>query len=303
MYGLIGKFRAKPGQRDALIAAMLDDDTPIPGCRSFVVATDPADADLVWITEVWDDQAAHKGSLELPSVKASIERAMPLIAAFEMNAETSPVGGIGLSKLRSARRFRTRSFALVAIPHLERNAMLRFILLMLASFLVAGAAIAKDAFDAVTCDGDVAKTLIGASMPNTPVEALEKKYTKIALKDVGGDEVSDTVSYTEWSICGHSYHVLEKDDAVGDVLAVDTAGTYYGLFSGCTSGGKTVPSVVFVSLAKDASGAGAKIDLTNRSINGGKAWRVDEKKVKFVPMQTEGLTCNLADLYPDGSSR
>ena len=100
MYGLIGKFRAKPGQRDALIAAMLDDDTPIPGCRSFVVATDPVDADVVWITEVWDDQAAHKASLALPSVKASIGRAMPLIAAFEMNVETTPVGGIGLGVCR-----------------------------------------------------------------------------------------------------------------------------------------------------------------------------------------------------------
>ena len=98
MYGLIGKFKAKPGQRDALIAAMLDDDSEIPGCHSFVVARDPADADTVWITEVWESQASHKASLELPSVKASIERAMPLIANFERPVETDPVGGIGLPK-------------------------------------------------------------------------------------------------------------------------------------------------------------------------------------------------------------
>jgi quinol monooxygenase YgiN len=99
MYGLIGKFRAQPGKRDALVAAMLDDGTPIPGCISFVVAHDPSDPDVVWITEVWDSQASHKASLAMPSVKASIERAMPLIAKFEMNVETAPVGGIGL-KLR-----------------------------------------------------------------------------------------------------------------------------------------------------------------------------------------------------------
>jgi quinol monooxygenase YgiN len=96
MYGLIGKFRAQPGKRDALVAAMLDDDTPIPGCVSFVVAHDPSDPDVVWITEVWDSQASHKASLAMPSVKASIERAMPLIAKFEMNVETAPIGGIGL---------------------------------------------------------------------------------------------------------------------------------------------------------------------------------------------------------------
>jgi quinol monooxygenase YgiN len=98
MYGLIGKFRAKPGRRDALVAAMLDDDTPIPGCISFVVAHDPTDADAVWITEVWDSEASHKASLQMPSVKASIERAMPLIAKFDKQVETVPVGGIGLPK-------------------------------------------------------------------------------------------------------------------------------------------------------------------------------------------------------------
>jgi len=98
MYGLIGKFKAKPGQRDAVIGAMLDDDSVIPGCLSFVVARDPADADVVCITEVWDSQASHKASLELPSVKASIARAMPLIASFDQHVETEPVGGIGLTK-------------------------------------------------------------------------------------------------------------------------------------------------------------------------------------------------------------
>ncbi|HKE48564.1 MAG TPA: putative quinol monooxygenase [Rhodanobacteraceae bacterium] len=98
MYGLIGKFKAKPGQRDALIASMLDDDTPIPGCYSFVVAHDPGDPDVVWITEVWNSQASHKASLEMSSVKASIARAMPLIAAFDQPIETVPVGGIGLPK-------------------------------------------------------------------------------------------------------------------------------------------------------------------------------------------------------------
>jgi quinol monooxygenase YgiN len=98
MYGLIGKFRAKPGQRDALVSAMLDDDTPIPGCISVVVAHDPSDADVVWITEVWDSQASHNASLQMPSVKASIERAIPLIAKFDEQVETVPVGGIGLKR-------------------------------------------------------------------------------------------------------------------------------------------------------------------------------------------------------------
>ena len=98
MYGLIGKFRAKPGKRDALVSAMLDDDTPVPGCISFVVAHDPSDPDAVWITEVWDSKASHSASLQLPAVKEAIAKGRPLIAGFSDMVETVPVGGAKLAK-------------------------------------------------------------------------------------------------------------------------------------------------------------------------------------------------------------
>ena len=63
MYGLIGKMTAAPGKRDALIAILLEGVSGMPGCLSYVVAKDPADADAIWITEVWDKQESHKASL------------------------------------------------------------------------------------------------------------------------------------------------------------------------------------------------------------------------------------------------
>ncbi len=96
MYGLIGKMTAKPGQRDALVAAILDGSGSMPGCRSYVVALDAADADAIWVTEVWDDEASHKASLELPAVRAAIARAMPLIADFGPSIPTVPIGGTGV---------------------------------------------------------------------------------------------------------------------------------------------------------------------------------------------------------------
>jgi quinol monooxygenase YgiN len=99
MYGLIGKMTAAPGQRDALIAILLDDGgvDAMPGCLSYVVATDPADADALWITEVWDSKASHDASLTLPSVRQAISRARPMIAGFGESHVTTPVGGYGLS--------------------------------------------------------------------------------------------------------------------------------------------------------------------------------------------------------------
>ena len=87
---------AKPGQRDALTAILLQDVGAMPGCKSYVVARDPGNEQAIWITEVWDDEAIHKASLGLPAVKAAIQRAMPLIQGFEQHQVTEPVGGHGL---------------------------------------------------------------------------------------------------------------------------------------------------------------------------------------------------------------
>ncbi|MBN8716734.1 MAG: antibiotic biosynthesis monooxygenase [Stenotrophomonas sp.] len=96
MYGLIGKMKAVPGQRDTLISILLEDVSDMPGCLSYVVARDPGDPDAIWVTEVWDSQASHKASLSLPSVKAAIARGKPLIASFDQYIETVPAGGHGI---------------------------------------------------------------------------------------------------------------------------------------------------------------------------------------------------------------
>jgi len=97
MYGLIGRMKAVPGQRDALIAILLDGTGAMPGCHSYIIAKDPSDADAIWITEVWIDQASHKASLSLSSVQQAIARARPMIAGFAERFVTEPVGGHGLS--------------------------------------------------------------------------------------------------------------------------------------------------------------------------------------------------------------
>ena len=97
MYGLIGKMTAVAGQRDALISAILESVGNMPGCLSYVVARDAGDADTIWITEVWTDEASHKASLSLPAVRAAIAKGRPLIASFSPGTVTVPVGGYGLA--------------------------------------------------------------------------------------------------------------------------------------------------------------------------------------------------------------
>ena len=94
MYGLIGKMRAKPGQRDALIGLLAAGTANMPGCLSYVIAKDLQDPDALWITEAWDNAASHKASLALPAVRAAITQGKPLIAGFGERFETQPVAGV-----------------------------------------------------------------------------------------------------------------------------------------------------------------------------------------------------------------
>jgi quinol monooxygenase YgiN len=101
MYGLIGKLTVQAGQRDTLAAILLESTVAMPGCLSYVVATDSADPDALWVTEVWDSRASHQASLALPLVKAAIARGRPLIAGFSNRVETTPLGGVGLGEASS----------------------------------------------------------------------------------------------------------------------------------------------------------------------------------------------------------
>jgi quinol monooxygenase YgiN len=98
LYGLIGKMKAVSGQRDALIAIVLEGAEGMAGCLSYIVARDAEDADALWITEVWDSEASHDASLQLPSVQAAIAKARDLVAGMETGVATVPVGGVGLKR-------------------------------------------------------------------------------------------------------------------------------------------------------------------------------------------------------------
>ncbi|MBW3559784.1 MAG: antibiotic biosynthesis monooxygenase [Proteobacteria bacterium] len=98
MYGLIGKITTHSGQRDLLIEVLIRGLADMPGCLSYVVAKDPSQPDLIWVTEAWQSKDAHAASLGLPSVRDAITKGGPLIAGMERVAETTPMGGHGLTR-------------------------------------------------------------------------------------------------------------------------------------------------------------------------------------------------------------
>lgn len=96
MYGLIVKLTALAGKREELTAILKESAADMPGCLSYIVAADAIDANVLWVTEAWDNMASHDASLSLPQVKRAIPRATATVANFEKIAVTNPVWGAGL---------------------------------------------------------------------------------------------------------------------------------------------------------------------------------------------------------------
>lgn len=93
MDGLVGQLRATPGNRDALAHALIDEVGAMPGCLYYVVSADPVDADLLWITEAWDEADSHQAWLASDATRALIERIRPLMVGYDSRVEPVPLGG------------------------------------------------------------------------------------------------------------------------------------------------------------------------------------------------------------------
>lgn len=93
-FGLIGQMLSAPGKRNELVGYLKEATGAMPGCLSYVVALDTANPDAIWITEVSDSRESHAASLKLPTVRAAIAKAKPIIAGFPQHFETVPVVGV-----------------------------------------------------------------------------------------------------------------------------------------------------------------------------------------------------------------
>ena len=60
------------------------------------MAISDEDADLIHVHEIWETKAQHDDSLQLPSVKAAIAEAMPMLTGEFTGVELTVVGGLGV---------------------------------------------------------------------------------------------------------------------------------------------------------------------------------------------------------------
>jgi hypothetical protein len=157
--------------------------------------------------------------------------------------------------------------------------------LMLVIPLLCGSNISgADGFDSLRCGSDVRKTLLGHKMSNEPVSVLAERHKDLELKDLGASEISDRLSMISWQICGEEYVLLEDRDVVRDVLKFPKHSKDSPQFVGsCQSNGQKVPGTA-IGVLKNEPGV--------EMLSAVAAWKIDEKQIKFVELQTEGLRCS-----------
>ncbi|MFC4779218.1 putative quinol monooxygenase [Paenibacillus sp. GCM10023252] len=96
-FGLIGKFTAQAGKRDALADLLLtaaEELKEVEGCDLYVVSISDEEPDAIWITEVWSSAEAHAQSLTMEDTQSLIAQARPLIAGME-HTKLQTLGGKG----------------------------------------------------------------------------------------------------------------------------------------------------------------------------------------------------------------
>lgn len=167
--------------------------------------------------------------------------------------------------------------------------------------LLCGSAQAKDAFDGIKCGDDIPKALIGKTLPDGTAIKIEDAHKAIGLKNEGADEVNDNLQMVGWTICAVSYDFLVgNNDHIYDVLAFPAHSRQTPEFSGiCRRNGKDLPDSIYAVLDNKK---GFDPDPTHHSSAGAPlpavaAWRIDEKKRKFVAEPVAGLLCPRSGIF------
>jgi hypothetical protein len=158
------------------------------------------------------------------------------------------------------------------------------ILMLVHSLFCSSSICGADGFDSVRCGSDVRKALVGRKMPNEKIVVLEERHKDLGLKDLGASEISDRLSVISWRICGEEYVLLEDKDVVRDVLKFLKHSKDSPQFIGsCQLNGHDLTGTT-VGVLKNEHGVEILPAVA--------AWKIDDKQMKFVQLQTEGLRCS-----------
>jgi hypothetical protein len=136
--------------------------------------------------------------------------------------------------------------------------------------------------------------MVGKHASNERVVVVEKRHTKLGLKDLGVLEISDRLFLNSWRICGNEYAVLINTEKklVRDVLPLPAQSLYspQSFVEECQVAGKKIADAV-IAIVDNRQGKKPKGYLETIVLPAKVAWKIDERKERFTAMGVEGLSC------------
>jgi len=173
--------------------------------------------------------------------------------------------------------------------------------LLFASLGITSPARAQNAFASVRCNGDIPKALIGKRSASGPVSVLERKHHDIGLKDEGATQISDTLTYMGWTICGHEYAILEDaHDRIRDAILFPLhTRRAPGFLGTCKRAGRPERDAILAVLANDRPIQGNRhySPSDSATLPVSTAWKVDERHARFVVVPVGQLACPRSSIF------
>lgn len=171
-----------------------------------------------------------------------------------------------------------------------RRIVARFVVALVATLTMRSVP-AHDMFDTLKCDGDVTAALSGKHTGAEADEVAEKKHANIGLKAEGGEVISDDLNYAAWTMCGGSYHMLERGNVIRGVVRADHSRTAPAFLGQCEVNGKPMSGLVLAILKPSSPIEGHPSPNDHSLIPAERAWRIDEKNARFVETSASGMMC------------
>ncbi len=90
----VGTLGTLPGRRDELVVLLTRPSPELAelGCLLYEVGVSDDEPDAVFVSELWESAEAHRASLDLPSVRAAIAEARPLLSGEMSGVRFDVVG-------------------------------------------------------------------------------------------------------------------------------------------------------------------------------------------------------------------
>lgn len=95
-YSTSGKLVASPGNAPLLRQYLLEaasEMEAVANCYCYILGVNEEEIDAIYVYEVWENQEAHRASLELDVFKNLIKKAKPLIVSMSNHPDLTIIGG------------------------------------------------------------------------------------------------------------------------------------------------------------------------------------------------------------------